>query len=54
MPQANSTFEELERLRLLTEAWTEVGPQVWDFFQDSVQMNMIRVRTDATFIMDCN
>ncbi|XP_077189048.1 retinal-specific phospholipid-transporting ATPase ABCA4 isoform X2 [Paroedura picta] len=39
---ANSTFEELERLRLITEAWKEVEPQVWNFFQGSVQMNMIR------------
>ncbi|XP_066480655.1 retinal-specific phospholipid-transporting ATPase ABCA4 [Tiliqua scincoides] len=42
LKNANSTFEELERLRLLTQAWKEVGPQVWNFFQDSVQMNMIR------------
>ncbi|XP_009076194.1 PREDICTED: retinal-specific ATP-binding cassette transporter, partial [Acanthisitta chloris] len=39
---ANSTFEELERLRLLTKAWEEVGPQLWYFFQSSLQMNMIR------------
>uniref|UniRef100_A0A674GFH0 P-type phospholipid transporter n=1 Tax=Taeniopygia guttata TaxID=59729 RepID=A0A674GFH0_TAEGU len=40
---ANSTFEELERLQLLTKAWEEVGPQLWYFFQNSLQMNMIRV-----------
>ncbi|XP_052658130.1 retinal-specific phospholipid-transporting ATPase ABCA4 isoform X5 [Harpia harpyja] len=40
--KANSTFEELERLRLLTKAWEEVGPQLWYFFQNSLQMNMIR------------
>uniref|UniRef100_A0A8C3TPW4 ATP binding cassette subfamily A member 4 n=1 Tax=Catharus ustulatus TaxID=91951 RepID=A0A8C3TPW4_CATUS len=39
---ANSTFEELERLQLLTKAWEEVGPQLWHFFQNSLQMNMIR------------
>ncbi|XP_052522360.1 retinal-specific phospholipid-transporting ATPase ABCA4 isoform X2 [Tympanuchus pallidicinctus] len=39
---ANSTFEELERLRLLIKAWEEVGPQLWYFFQNSLQMNMIR------------
>uniref|UniRef100_A0A8C3R7H7 ATP binding cassette subfamily A member 4 n=1 Tax=Cyanoderma ruficeps TaxID=181631 RepID=A0A8C3R7H7_9PASS len=39
---ANSTFEELERLQLLTKAWEEVGPQLWNFFQNSLQMNMIR------------
>uniref|UniRef100_A0A6Q2Z807 P-type phospholipid transporter n=1 Tax=Esox lucius TaxID=8010 RepID=A0A6Q2Z807_ESOLU len=43
---ANTTFEELERLRTMGRAWEEVSPQVWDFFQDSVQMNMIRVRKD--------
>uniref|UniRef100_A0A670J8M4 P-type phospholipid transporter n=1 Tax=Podarcis muralis TaxID=64176 RepID=A0A670J8M4_PODMU len=42
LKNANSTFEELVRLRLLAKAWKEVGPQVWSFFQDSVQMNMIR------------
>uniref|UniRef100_A0A8C3LPD6 P-type phospholipid transporter n=1 Tax=Chrysolophus pictus TaxID=9089 RepID=A0A8C3LPD6_CHRPC len=42
-PPANSTFEELERLRLLIKAWEEVGPQLWYFFQNSLQMNMIRV-----------
>ncbi|KAI1236667.1 hypothetical protein IHE44_0014920 [Lamprotornis superbus] len=39
---ANSTFEELERLQLLTKAWEEVGPQLWYFFENSLQMNMIR------------
>uniref|UniRef100_A0A663MFR7 P-type phospholipid transporter n=1 Tax=Athene cunicularia TaxID=194338 RepID=A0A663MFR7_ATHCN len=42
LKNANSTFEELERLRLLTKAWVEVGPQLWYFFQNSLQMNMIR------------
>ncbi|XP_054835800.1 retinal-specific phospholipid-transporting ATPase ABCA4 [Eublepharis macularius] len=42
LKNANSTFEELERLRLITKAWKEVGSQVWNFFQGSVQMNMIR------------
>uniref|UniRef100_A0A673W8V3 P-type phospholipid transporter n=1 Tax=Salmo trutta TaxID=8032 RepID=A0A673W8V3_SALTR len=39
---ANTTFEELERLRTMGRAWEEVGPQVWAFFQDSVQVKMIR------------
>ncbi|GAB0192959.1 retinal-specific phospholipid-transporting ATPase ABCA4 [Grus japonensis] len=42
LKNANSTFEELERLRLLTKSWEEVGPQLWYFFQNSLQMNMIR------------
>jgi len=41
--QANTTFEELERLLNMGRAWEEVGPQVWSFFQDGIQMNMLRV-----------
>uniref|UniRef100_A0A096MH45 P-type phospholipid transporter n=1 Tax=Poecilia formosa TaxID=48698 RepID=A0A096MH45_POEFO len=40
--QANTTFEELERLQNMAKAWEEVGPQLWAFFNNSVQMNMIR------------
>ncbi|RXM35459.1 Retinal-specific ATP-binding cassette transporter [Acipenser ruthenus] len=42
LKNANTTFEELERLRNMGLAWEEVGPQVWNFFESSVQMNMIR------------
>ncbi|XP_027550074.1 retinal-specific ATP-binding cassette transporter isoform X3 [Neopelma chrysocephalum] len=42
LKNANTTFEELERIRLLTKAWEEIGPQLWYFFQNSLQMNMIR------------
>ncbi|XP_036901420.1 retinal-specific phospholipid-transporting ATPase ABCA4 isoform X3 [Sturnira hondurensis] len=42
LKNANSTFEELERLRKLVKAWEEVGPQVWYFFEESTQMAMIR------------
>ncbi|XP_069050210.1 retinal-specific phospholipid-transporting ATPase ABCA4 isoform X2 [Lepisosteus oculatus] len=42
LKNANTTFEELERLRSMGKAWEEVSPQLWDFFQNSVQMNMIR------------
>ncbi|XP_069013979.1 retinal-specific phospholipid-transporting ATPase ABCA4-like [Embiotoca jacksoni] len=42
LKSANTTFEELERLRDMAKAWQEVGPQLWAFFQNSVQMNMIR------------
>uniref|UniRef100_A0A8C4NY40 ATP-binding cassette, sub-family A (ABC1), member 4a n=1 Tax=Dicentrarchus labrax TaxID=13489 RepID=A0A8C4NY40_DICLA len=34
---ANTTFEELERLRTMGKAWEEVAPQIWAFFQDGVQ-----------------
>ncbi|XP_027735766.1 retinal-specific ATP-binding cassette transporter isoform X3 [Empidonax traillii] len=42
LKNANTTFEELERIRLLTKAWEEIGPQLRYFFQNSLQMNMIR------------
>ncbi|XP_053326101.1 retinal-specific phospholipid-transporting ATPase ABCA4 [Spea bombifrons] len=42
LKNANSTFEQLERLRQMGKAWEEVGPQIWYFFQNSVQMNLIR------------
>lgn len=41
--QANTTFEELERLQNMAKAWEELGPQLWTFFNNSLQMNMIRV-----------
>nr|KAF6442985.1 ATP binding cassette subfamily A member 4 [Molossus molossus] len=42
LKNANSTFEELERVRKLVRAWEEVGPQVWYFFDRSTQMTIIR------------
>ncbi|XP_054609148.1 retinal-specific phospholipid-transporting ATPase ABCA4-like isoform X2 [Dunckerocampus dactyliophorus] len=42
LKNANTTFEELERLQNFGKMWEEVGPQLWDFFHGSVQMNMIR------------
>ncbi|XP_077412565.1 retinal-specific phospholipid-transporting ATPase ABCA4 isoform X2 [Vanacampus margaritifer] len=42
LKSANTTFEELERLHNFGKIWEEVGPQLWAFFHDSVQMSMIR------------
>ncbi|XP_027128169.1 retinal-specific ATP-binding cassette transporter [Larimichthys crocea] len=42
LKSANTTFEELERLKNMAKAWEELGPQLWTFFYNSVQMNMIR------------
>ncbi|XP_068604697.1 retinal-specific phospholipid-transporting ATPase ABCA4 [Brachionichthys hirsutus] len=42
LKSANTTFEELERLKNMAKAWEELGPQLWVFFHNSVQMNMIR------------
>uniref|UniRef100_A0A4W3I231 ATP-binding cassette, sub-family A (ABC1), member 4a n=1 Tax=Callorhinchus milii TaxID=7868 RepID=A0A4W3I231_CALMI len=41
-PHANGTFEELHRLKQMGKAWQEIRTQLWKFFQDGVQMNMIR------------
>ncbi|KAM5322049.1 retinal-specific phospholipid-transporting ATPase ABCA4 isoform 2-T2 [Glossophaga mutica] len=42
LKNANSTFEELARIRKLVKTWEEVGPQVWYFFEESTQMAVIR------------
>ena len=42
--QANGTFEALAQLKELADSWDEVGPRVWDFLQDSPQVDAIRVR----------
>uniref|UniRef100_A0AAY4D132 P-type phospholipid transporter n=1 Tax=Denticeps clupeoides TaxID=299321 RepID=A0AAY4D132_9TELE len=38
---ANTTFEELERLRNLGGVWEELGPQIWNFFQDGVNRHLL-------------
>uniref|UniRef100_A0A672P7E8 ATP binding cassette subfamily A member 4 n=1 Tax=Sinocyclocheilus grahami TaxID=75366 RepID=A0A672P7E8_SINGR len=52
LKSANTTFEELERLQKMGKVWEEVGPQLWEFFQNSVQMNMIRVMYLNPTVMD--
>ncbi|XP_034068007.1 retinal-specific phospholipid-transporting ATPase ABCA4-like [Gymnodraco acuticeps] len=49
---ANTTFEELERLRTMGKAWEEVAPQIWAFFQDGVQVKMIRDTINNPSVMD--
>ncbi|XP_067845678.1 retinal-specific phospholipid-transporting ATPase ABCA4 [Heptranchias perlo] len=39
---ANATFEELHRLKQIGKVWDEVKCQLWNFFQNSIHMNMIR------------
>lgn len=51
-PQANTTFEELERLRTMGKAWEEVAPQIWDFFQNGIQVKMIRVRNTMVYLSE--
>ncbi|XP_077480293.1 retinal-specific phospholipid-transporting ATPase ABCA4-like [Stigmatopora argus] len=49
---ANSTFEELERLKTMGKAWEEVAPQIRAFFQDGVQVKMIRDTFRNPSVMD--
>ncbi|XP_034039071.1 LOW QUALITY PROTEIN: retinal-specific phospholipid-transporting ATPase ABCA4-like [Thalassophryne amazonica] len=42
LKSANTTFEQLERLQNMAKAWEEVAPQLWTFFHNSIQINMIR------------
>uniref|UniRef100_A0A8D3D687 ABC transporter domain-containing protein n=1 Tax=Scophthalmus maximus TaxID=52904 RepID=A0A8D3D687_SCOMX len=41
---ANSTFNALAKIKEITDLWDELGPRVWDFLQNSSQVNTIRVR----------
>ncbi|KAM3593267.1 uncharacterized protein V6R79_008809 [Siganus canaliculatus] len=49
---ANTTFEELERLRTMGKAWEEVAPQIWTFFQEGIQVRMIRDTIQNPSVMD--
>ncbi|XP_034412914.1 phospholipid-transporting ATPase ABCA1-like [Cyclopterus lumpus] len=40
--EANSTFNALAMLKELTDLWDELGPRVWDFLQNSRQVNALR------------
>ncbi|XP_023276845.1 ATP-binding cassette sub-family A member 1-like isoform X1 [Seriola lalandi dorsalis] len=40
--EANSTFNALAMLKELADLWDELGPRVWDFLQNSPQVNAIR------------
>uniref|UniRef100_A0AAQ5X6I6 ABC transporter domain-containing protein n=1 Tax=Amphiprion ocellaris TaxID=80972 RepID=A0AAQ5X6I6_AMPOC len=42
--EANSTFDALAKIKELADSWDELGPRVWDFFQNSTQINTMRVR----------
>ncbi|XP_054620921.1 retinal-specific phospholipid-transporting ATPase ABCA4a isoform X3 [Dunckerocampus dactyliophorus] len=49
---ANSTFEELQRFKTMGRAWEEVAPQIWAFFQDGVQVKMMRDTFKNPSVMD--
>lgn len=45
--QANGTFDALARLKELVDLWDELGPIVWDFFQDGLLVEALRVSLNA-------
>ncbi|XP_027133809.1 ATP-binding cassette sub-family A member 1 [Larimichthys crocea] len=40
--EANSTFSALATLKELADSWDELGPRVWEFMQNSPQVNRMR------------
>ncbi|XP_008325095.1 ATP-binding cassette sub-family A member 1 isoform X1 [Cynoglossus semilaevis] len=40
--KANSTLDALAKLKELADMWVELGPRVYDFFQNGTQVNTIR------------
>ncbi|XP_062240484.1 phospholipid-transporting ATPase ABCA1-like [Platichthys flesus] len=40
--KANGTFQALATLKELADSWEELGPRVWDFFQNGSQVNALR------------
>lgn len=43
-PQVNRTFQELALLKDVQEVWGALGPQLFDFLNDSTNLAMMQVR----------
>lgn len=43
-PQVNRTFQELALLKDVQEVWGVLGPQLFDFLNDSTSLAMMQVR----------
>uniref|UniRef100_A0A8C4IP07 ATP-binding cassette, sub-family A (ABC1), member 7 n=1 Tax=Dicentrarchus labrax TaxID=13489 RepID=A0A8C4IP07_DICLA len=43
MKEVNKTFEDLRILRELNEAWLEVGPQIKNYMENSVEIQLLKV-----------
>ena len=46
--QVNKTFQELGVLRDLGGMWEEMKPKVWNFLENSSEMDMVRVGPQAS------
>lgn len=52
--QVNQTFEELALLRDLHELWGVLGPQIFNFMNDSTNVAMLQVGRDGSGpYLDC-
>ncbi|CAL9695096.1 unnamed protein product [Knipowitschia caucasica] len=40
--EMNKTFEQLQILQDLNEAWLELGPEVWDYMETSVEVRLLQ------------
>lgn len=45
--QVNKTFQELGVLRDLGGMWEEMRPKIWNFMENSEEMDLVRVSVDA-------
>uniref|UniRef100_A0A3B4GMZ5 P-type phospholipid transporter n=1 Tax=Pundamilia nyererei TaxID=303518 RepID=A0A3B4GMZ5_9CICH len=48
MKEVNKTFEDLQIIQELNEAWLEVGPQIKSYMETSVEVKMLQVRLSLT------
>lgn len=47
MLKVNKTFEDLQILQELNEAWKEVGPRIKNYMESSVEIQLLQVRHNS-------
>lgn len=47
MLKVNKTFEDLQILQELNEAWKEVGPRIKNYMESSVEIQLLQVRRNS-------
>lgn len=48
--KVNKTFEDLQILQELNEAWMEVGPQIKNYMESSVEIQLLQVRLTSHYL----
>lgn len=46
----NKTFEDLQILQELNKAWMEVGPQIKNYMESSVEIQLLQVRLTSCYL----